>query len=411
MSKGKNLFSGVEALFEVMSGPRGADVVEEAVNPAVKVASANPKPTVNPMQVQKPSGPRTPNKVDSKYAREDVRPPAVQAQFPDPIRTTGENTGVIQPGFSYTGEPMGSNPLAVVDKPQLPVLVPGKGRTTTAQDMNPAQRVVSRTEEMNRRLDADYAPYIGREDEIGAMAQNARKGGVPVEDFLNTRYGPEVTVPEQRTRVSGPLNPGEGKGSYFDAYDSEVLINPEHQRHGTIRDVISSEEAQVASKKSNTTKTNDGSNQVSSKKAGYEGFQSGGLAMNFIERHGGAAMIGAGAGMMSEGEVSAGGAARGAMFGVMGGKAARMVTGSMKGGAVNALGKSVGSKVSGMGAEAGAANRAGQYLQETMEGFAGSKSQEAMRVATFAGAGLAGFSMGRDRNHSRGMNSGRGSRF
>ena len=54
---------------------------------------------------------------------------------------------------------------------------------------------------------------------------------------------------------------------------------------------------------------------------------------------------------------------------------------------------------------------AGDYISGAMSGFDGAKSQEAMRVATFAGAGLAGFSMGREKSHSRGMNSSRGSRF
>jgi hypothetical protein len=54
---------------------------------------------------------------------------------------------------------------------------------------------------------------------------------------------------------------------------------------------------------------------------------------------------------------------------------------------------------------------AGDFISGAMNGMDAAKSQQAMRMATFAGAGLAGFSMGRDRNHSRGMNGSRGSRF
>jgi hypothetical protein len=161
-------------------------------------------------------------------------------------------------------------------------------------------------------------------------------------------------------------------------------------------------------------KSNNVINKVSSSNAGagagtpgdmgYAGFS------GAFERHASGAVIGAGMGMMSEGEVSMGGAARGAMFGIAGGKAARMFTGSMRGGAVNSMARGVGDTLS--AAENGTMRKtAGDYISGAMSGFDGAKSQEAMRMATFAGAGLAGFSMGRDRNHSRGMNGSRGSRF
>jgi len=271
--------------------------------------------------------------------------------------------------------------LAAQDETAL-VWVPGQGKATSTAEIHKAQR-------RNQAYD-DFINSLPENHDLRGAATVAKNQGIDIEEFLNTPYGGAGKFVKNENQTIIQRITGEA------AYD---YVPPQ-----TIRDFD-------GSKKSNRTKSNGGSNQVSSEKAGYEGFQSGGLAMNFIERHGAGAMIGAGAGMISEGEVSAGGAARGAMFGVMGGKAARMVTGSMKGGSVNALGKSLGSKIGGMGAEGGAANKAGQYLQETMEGFAGSKSQEAFRMATFAGAGLAGFSMGRDRSHSRGLNSGRGNGF
>lgn len=411
MSKAKYVGEFIDGVYQVAGG--SAKSAAKKSQPAVQVAAGG---SGNSGYVHS-----RPPSVSPRYAREDMGNPAsrVQVAMPSEQMTSGPNPGVI-------GDPMGSNPIVPFDvsaqppgafpiakyQPppeapmgsQLPAVIP------TSQTAGRRQGVKS-TEHIGKHqtFDEAYQQYIDMGGEIGEMAKHAAKGRTPIEDFLNTPYGGSVptgtTIPGrgglERTQPLTIMEMITGKPNV--EIKSDFVIN--ETRPGTIGDAIS------AVTDAPKPKSNKGSNPVSSEKAGYEGFQSGGLAMNFLERHGGAAMVGAGAGMMSEGEVSAGGAARGAMFGVMGGKAARMVTGSMKGGAVNALGKSVGSKVSGMGAEGGAANKAGQYLQETMEGFAGSKSQEAMRIATFAGAGLAGFSMGRDRNHSRGMNSGRGSRF
>lgn len=161
-------------------------------------------------------------------------------------------------------------------------------------------------------------------------------------------------------------------------------------------------------------KSNGSINPVPSKEAGagdvvpgdmgYAGFSSA------FERHSAGAMLGIGATYASEGEVSMSGTVRGALFGAAGGKAARMFTGSMRGGAVNSMARGVGDTLA--TAEQGTIRRtAGDYLTKAMSGFDAAKSQDAMRIATFAGAGLAGFSMGRDRNHSRGMNGSRGNRF
>ena len=167
-------------------------------------------------------------------------------------------------------------------------------------------------------------------------------------------------------------------------------------------------------KQKSSQKSNGPVNKVPSDKAGtgdvtpgdmdYAGFSGG------MERHGAGAMLGIGATYLSEGEVTLEGTVRGGIFGAMGGKAARMFTGSMRGGAVNSMARGVGDSLA--AAEQGTIRKtAGDYITGAMNGMDAAKSQQAMRMATFAGAGLAGFSMGRDRNHSRGMNGSRGSRF
>ena len=133
-------------------------------------------------------------------------------------------------------------------------------------------------------------------------------------------------------------------------------------------------------------------------------------------KHMAGAVVGAGAVTMSEGEITASGLARGAMAGIGGGIVGRMAAGSLQGGALNQMGKQFGGALSGVSKEGrvgGAANKAGNWISDSMDALSSgaSASTNAMRTATFAGGALAGFSMARDSNHSRGLNSGRGSRF
>ena len=244
----------------------------------------------------------------------------------------------------------------------------------------------------------DFLEMGGRVEKNARAAMDARRNSkVPItnekmrQQVLNSPVGPERVIQEYQPGKKGIL--GFGK--------QDQVLEMTEQR--TVRDVIA-EGSQSNKVINEVSSSNAGAGNVTPGDGGYAGFS------GAFERHGAGAMLGAGATMMSEGEVSAGGAARGAMFGVMGGKAARVFTGSMRGGAVNSMARSAGDALG--TAEVGTMRKtAGDYISGAMSGFDGAKSQEAMRVATFAGAGLAGFSMGREKSHSRGMNSSRGSRF
>ncbi len=151
-------------------------------------------------------------------------------------------------------------------------------------------------------------------------------------------------------------------------------------------------------------------------RAGAEIAASGSYLADAAGKHMAGAVVGAGAVTMSEGEVTASGLARGAMFGMGGGIVGRMAAGSLQGGALNQMGKQFGGALGGVSKEGrvgGAANKAGNWISDSMDALSSgaSTSTNAMRAATFGGAALAGFSMARDSNHSRGLNSGRGSRF
>lgn len=128
--------------------------------------------------------------------------------------------------------------------------------------------------------------------------------------------------------------------------------------------------------------------------------------------------VGMGATFMAEGEVSVGGAARGAIFGLGGGIGGRVLMGSLQKGNLNSMLGGAGSGLTklagdGEGVMRSTAKTAGDWLSGSMNAMSSATGdgRNAQRVAAFAGAGLMGLSMGRDRNHSRGMNSGRGNRF
>ena len=162
--------------------------------------------------------------------------------------------------------------------------------------------------------------------------------------------------------------------------------------------------------KSSSTKA---TNPVSSEKAGYEGIgaTSGGSGADLLATYGASAGLGAAVTTVSEGEVSPSGIARGAMFGLGGGMALRGVGASLGTGTLNAIGRAGGNRLSQMENEM--ASDAGKQIVKGLDAMSSSASAQtqAARMATLAGAGLTGFAMSRDRNHSRGLNSTRGSRF
>ena len=283
-------------------------------------------------------------------------------------------------------------------------------------ELSPAQRVQEFDAPINKKYQEGLGFLKSKSEEASAAGNSAleRQINLGIKKF----QAGEITDPEDVMRMNyykeQALEPVRER-SIMD----RIMRRPgiEHNVHGPRRhtkhnvgEALGHEFKGPAPKqKSNgaingVSSTNAGAGDVTPGDMGYAGFSSG------FERHAAGAVIGAGMGMMSEGEVSVGGAARGAMFGVVGGKAARMFTGSMRGGAVNSMTRGVGDTLSAAG-EGTMRQTAGQFINKSMSGFDGAKSQEAMRMATFAGAGLAGFSMGRDRNHSRGMNGSRGSRF
>jgi hypothetical protein len=287
------------------------------------------------------------------------------------------------------------------------------------KEMSPAQRAQAVEEfdaPINQKYQKDMDFLTGKSQQAADMGNYPLQGRI--DEGIKKFEAGEITDPEDIMRMNYKtekyVEPTYGKQSIMD----RVMRRPKEEitpggytyEKNNVGEALGYEFKGAASKQ----KSNGSINPVSSEKAGagdvtpgdmgYAGFS------NAFERHAAGAAIGAGMGMMSEGEVSVGGAARGAMFGVVGGKAARMFTGSMRGGAVNSMARGVGDTLSSAGPNT-MRETAGQFINKTMSGFDAAKSQEAMRMATFAGAGLAGFSMGRDRNHSRGMNGSRGSRF
>ena len=154
-------------------------------------------------------------------------------------------------------------------------------------------------------------------------------------------------------------------------------------------------------------------NPVSSDKAGYEGIGAtgGGSGADLLATFGASAALGAAVTTISEGELSASGVARGAMFGIGGGMALRGIGASLGTGTLNAIGRASGNRLSQMENEF--ASDAGKQIVKGLDAMSSSASAQtqAARIATLAGAGLTGFAMSRDRNHSRGLNSTRGSRF
>lgn len=128
--------------------------------------------------------------------------------------------------------------------------------------------------------------------------------------------------------------------------------------------------------------------------------------------------LGVGTTYMAEGDVSLSGTLRGAMFGLGGGIAGRAAMGSLQKGGLNNMLSGAGTGLTKLAGEADgvmgtSARTAGDFLSSSMNSLATATGDQrgALRAAAFAGAGLAGFSMGRDRSHSRGMNGGRGNRF
>lgn len=292
-----------------------------------------------------------------------------------------------------------------------------EGKTADAyQEKNPALTVQEFDAPINEKYQKDLKFLMGKSDEAFSMGDSGLQARI--NEGIRKFEAGEITDPEDVMRMNYQKaihhEPVYKKQSIMDRVmrrPKEELMSAETTyEKANVGERLGYEFKDSASKQ----KSNGSINPVSSEKAGagdvipgdmgYAGFSSG------FERHATGAVIGAGMGMMSEGEVSAGGAVRGAMFGVAGAKAARMFTGSMRGGAINSMTRGVGDTLSAAGPGT-MRETAGQFINKSMSGFDAAKSQQAMRMATFAGAGLAGFSMGRDRNHSRGMNGSRGSRF
>lgn len=445
MSKSKYVGSFIDGVYQVAGG--SAKSATRSSRPAVEVATETSAPfrpgvssdgqyTMFPTLAES-------NRLD--FQVQNVIPeksPVQQVLF-----HSGPGGESLSPGL-----PMGSNAI---------VPVAGTSRTQSSREIltggvgNPQIRAKSDV------LDEQYAPYVSQSGEMGHMAQVARKSGVPIEQFkqeagvapmgsyplavqssnkanvfdhgLDARYERELNKkyaqdPVMRSHLEEARRQNMPYDEFSNApYANERVVTQEAVeavpgKKGFLgfgkREAVPGQEEisrpMTIKEARKELRSNGSINPVSSSNAGagnvtpgdmgYAGFSGG------FERHAAGAVIGAGMGMMSEGEVSVGGAVRGAMFGVAGGKAARMFTGSMRGGAVNSMARGVGDTLSAAG-EGTMRQTAGQFINKSMSGFDGAKSQEAMRMATFAGAGLAGFSMGRDRNHSRGMNGSRGSRF
>ena len=140
-------------------------------------------------------------------------------------------------------------------------------------------------------------------------------------------------------------------------------------------------------------------------------------ALDGLGYYSGSAAIGIGAMSMAEGEISMGSVVGGAMAGVGGGVVGRLAAGSLKGGFLNQGMGAMGRGIGGAADDAyfaGARNTVGSSMTNAanaLSGMSDATMTRTMRGMTFAGAGLTGYSMGRDRDHSRGFNSGRGNRF
>tara|TARA_R100001510_G_C7647766_1_gene205116 strand:+ start:350 stop:1669 length:1320 start_codon:yes stop_codon:yes gene_type:complete len=439
MSKAKYVGSFIDGVYQVAGGSAKSATRTQA--PAVQVAAGGSrKPYVN-RYAENQARARSDNYVhspppafDPKYAKEKVGGTPSRVVTPDEQMTAGRKPGVIGG--------MGSNPIVPYQPQNLieesMAVYSQHLRKTQAETVRKASASAKRSSRRkgvtDEQVDDFTAEVYGRfhdQDQMAAIEEKFQnrslmdrilqrptgsvesnyKGGRPVYDTKPNKEGGvdllsgDVELHQRYLDAGTDSRARHGPLAHLTDVERDAAIRYEVD---FLRGLANQPKAQPKAK------SNGPINKVPSEKAGagdvtpgdmgYAGFS------GAFERHSAGAMLGIGATYMSEGEMSMSGTARGAMFGIAGGKAARMFTGSMRGGAVNSMARGVGDTLSAAG-EGTMRKTAGDYISGAMRGFDGAKSQEAMRMATFAGAGLAGFSMGRDKNHSRGMNGSRGSRF
>jgi hypothetical protein len=356
-----------------------------------------------------------------------VRPPAaaVQAKGPHPALSSGGS--IIELDGPSGNILYGQKGVIPSNAPAARISITGKAVS------NPSLETVSSRHLQNSvspvRADAIRKGYSqelltganvkkGNEwHDVPGEAMEAYKKGVPVDDFLDstTILGDYNRIVTKEGSAAVPGKPGIFG---FGGTKGKPAI-PDETRPETYRDLLASNKAKnpVSSKEP----IYDSATTVSqlNKATGVATGAGGGAdaALTGLGYYGASAMFGIGATAMAEGGFSMEGITTGAVMGVGGGIVGRMAAGSLQGGFLNQSMRGTGSFI-GDAAEdsfaAGMRGTIGSGLTNAANSLSG-MSQAAMtntnRAMTFAGAGLAGFSMGRDRDHSRGFNSGRGNRF